>query len=85
MSDELRAWSDGTDTYVAASLDAALAMQREVAGEDCEQAPADEWSVLPPERVLTIDLSEQDRGKVTKTIAQWILENGPGMLCSTEY
>jgi hypothetical protein len=82
---ELHAWTDGTETYVAESVDAAMAMQRELAGDDCDQEPADEWRAFPPGKVFTIDLSEEDRGKVTKTIAEWILENGPGKLCSTEW
>ena len=82
MSD-LHAWTDGTDTFVATSMDDARRMQREYGGENCDQEDDSAWHIYDPERALTIYLDD-GRGKVTKTISEWILEHGPGPLCSTD-
>lgn len=82
MSD-LKCWTDGTDTIVAASKERAMEIQRQVTGVSIdEQEPAAEWSQLQPDKPQRI-FDDNDKA-VTKTIAAWIQENGEGYLCSSQ-
>lgn len=79
----LNLWTDDTETYVADSAEQAREMQVKCLGENPDDL--DEWHIRKEKGPLTIDLSEQDLGKVTLTHAEWIERNGPGFLCSSEY
>lgn len=83
MSD-LALFSDGTETYVASSVEEARKMQFDLCGENPE--PETEWSEVSKnvDRTLTIH-TDDGEGPVSKTVGQWIKDNGPGFLCSTEY
>jgi len=77
----LKLWTDGTETYVAESIEDAMRMQRETLGENPE--PQD-WEERIPLGPLTIHLDDGQR-EVTRTAEEWIASNGPGFLCSTEF
>lgn len=79
---KLRVWSDGTDTYVAATLERAMELQRGGGGLKIEDQNAGEWMECSLSGSLTIDI---DGVKVRKPVTQWVKENGEGLLCSTEY
>lgn len=80
----LRLWTNGFDTYVAESPADIPAMHKAWNGYDMD---ADEREFYErDDEVITI-ASPDDEGcpSVTKTAAEWIAANGPGLLCSTEY
>ncbi len=77
---DLKVWADDTDMYVAESIERAMEMQLEMTGSN--PCPREKWHEATW-RKLTIDLDD-GRGGVTKTLPEWIAENGPGMLCSSE-
>jgi hypothetical protein len=80
----LKIWTDGTEAYVAASIEEAMAMQAALLGESpCEVG---EWGE-DERQVLTIidDPASSLEKKTTKRREDWIAENGPGFLYSSEY
>ncbi len=83
---ELKAWNNGSETVIATSAEDAATVLAEEWGEDPDKHLRDhdhKWvEVTLP--TLTID-TDSDRGKVTQTLAEWIVENGRGILCSTEW
>lgn len=82
MENELRIWTDGTDTYVATTVEHAMLMQRQLLGENPSEADA--WGE-DTRAIITILDDDAPGGKVTKTRDEWIADNGPGFLCSTEW
>jgi hypothetical protein len=81
-STALHVFSDGTDTVVAASLEDALAVWTEHAGE--REDDMDPFELVPDEKPLTI--TDADDGTMeTKTAGQWADDNGRGFMCSTEW
>lgn len=80
----LSLWFNGADTYVAKSAEHARAQMLELFGPGSEDdvPPLGDWSEDTRE-VLTI--GDEGEGTQTKTRAEWIAENGPGFLCSTEW
>ena len=76
---DLRLWTNGFDTYVAESPTDIPAMHKAWNGYDMDADERDD-------EVITIASPDDDGGpSVTKTAAEWIAANGPGLLCSTEY
>jgi len=49
---------------------------------DAKYMLQDEWTPIPLSTQLTIDF---DGNKITRTAGEWIVYNGEGLLCSTEY
>lgn len=78
---DLRLFTDGTETYVATSIAEARRLQFENIGENPEDESA--WREQTEPDPMTIALDD-GRGDVTQSIANWIKENGPGFLSSTE-
>jgi hypothetical protein len=80
----LRLWTNGFDTYVAESPADILAMHKAWSGEDLD---GDEQFIERTDAKITITIAdaEPSRERVTKTAAEWIADNGPGLLCSTEF
>jgi hypothetical protein len=81
----LNLWTDGTETYVADSAEAAMEMQVICLGEN--PSDVNRWHVRENKGPITIDMSERDAGdgEMTKTHAEWIAHNGPGFLSLTEH
>lgn len=79
---ELNLWTDDTETYIAESAEQAREMQSKILGG--EETDIEEWHIREDKGPLKIDLSEEDKGHVEKTHAEWIASNGPGFLCSTD-
>lgn len=59
MADELKAYTDYVDTYVATSVDEAKRFQRELLGITEEDQEGCEWCELPPDRELSILIEDQ--------------------------
>lgn len=78
---ELKLWTDGTETYVAESLEQAREMQFKNIDDNPE--PIEAWKERTSPDPLRIHTD--DHGYVTQPIADWIRKNGPGFLCSTEW
>lgn len=77
---------DGTEWYIAATLDDALAAQREHTGIGPDDQDREYWTEVPDESELGIYLDEEREAEATtKTCAEWAAEKGRGFLCSTEY
>ena len=80
----LRAYSDGTDTFVAYSLDDVWLLRDELCGNDAYEE--NEFEAIPMERKLKImDENHDPESAVEKTVKEWIEFNGRGFLCSTEF
>lgn len=85
----LSLWSNGSDTYVA--RDAAHA--RELMGRHIgfpyeeDATPTEDWKprVHVGPLLLAIEHDAAELTRETKTVDEWIAENGPGFLCSTEW
>lgn len=82
----LEAWTNGYDTYIAESAEAAREAMAAFTGEKLEDVPElDEWSRRDMRANFTIEFErDHKKERITKTIAEWIGENGPGFLASTE-
>ena len=87
----LKVWAnDVTDWVIAESAaDARVVMNEHIGpgypGEDDDQiAPEDEWTPEPDDKTLEIR-TDDGRGVVKKTCAEWVAESGRGFLASTEY
>jgi len=86
---ELGLWFNGADTYVARDAEHARELMAEQTGERIDDVPnVGKWR----EQAATGErLSLQREGErggepiVTKTVAEWIADNGPGFLFSTEW
>jgi len=86
---KLSLWTNGADTYVA--RDAAHA--RELMGKhlgfpyESDASPIEDWTQRMDTGPLTIVIEHDiaDLTRETKTVDEWIAENGPGFLCSTEH
>jgi len=50
-----------------------------------EDYPENDFVEEPMDKTLTIDMIDWGRGKVTKTVAEFIKEFGKGFFASTEY
>lgn len=90
LVNKFKVWTNGTDTVIAANLADVRSVIEAQIGCTLEQEgwSLDDWSALPDEEPLTINLEEQPEGldpKVTKTCAEWVASEGRGFLCSTEY
>lgn len=86
MSD-WKLFTDGTETYVAKSIEHARALQLDHCGDNPEEPDA--WAERTTPDPMTVDLDDGNGG-TTKTLAEWIehtLREFPdgGMLCSTEW
>jgi len=79
---ELKLWFNGADAYVARDAEHARELMAEQTGERIDDIPSfGEWS-KDDHQMLTI--GDDDKGTQTKSVAEWIRENGPGFLFSTE-
>jgi kynurenine formamidase len=90
--EQLHAFTDDTDTYVAASIEDAMSIQREHMGMREEDQDPEAWEQIPDERVISIhtddngQAAEADSPLIAKTAAEWVAHLGArGFLCSTEY
>ena len=84
----LRLWTNGFDTYVAASPADIPAMHKAWNGYDMDASEQYKFYERASDRPITItfvDGPDESGQRVTKTAAEWIAANGPGLLCSTEY
>jgi len=80
---DLRLWFNGADTYIARDAEHARELMAVLTGERIDDVPPfGEWS-KDDRQVLTI--CDDDKGTQTKGVAEWIRENGPGFLFSTEW
>ncbi len=82
MTTTTRLFTDDTEAYVAESIACAREMQFQAVGEN--PAEESEWREVryDPRKFMT--MKDEDGTNVTKTIAQWIADNGPGFLWTTE-
>lgn len=85
----LKVWAnDVTDWVIAESAADARAVLNEHTGfpgdDDDQIPPEDEWEAEPDDKPLEIR-TDDGRGVVKKTCAEWVAESGRGFLCSTEY
>jgi hypothetical protein len=92
-AERLRCYTvDDVDTFVARDLSDLWVQYERHYGEDYEAIVGDPRSdalvvELRPDLRLTIidDVHEDPDKKTTRTVAEWIETNGPGLLCSTEW
>lgn len=85
----MKVFTNGTDTFVAKSLNDIPAVIEAHYGFTMESEgwELDEFEEVPGDKPITI-CNVHDRGvddKETKTAAEWAAENGRGLLCSTEW
>ena len=89
MNGELKLWSNGGDTYVAIDAEHARNLMAAQTGERIEDIPEiDKWreQIATNERLsLQREGERGDKPVITKTVAEWIRESGPGFLFSTEW
>lgn len=84
---QLSCYTDGEETYVAYSIEDITLIRNEL-GYSSDHKQEDPFVELPPSEQLTIRLDEEDElnpgqaKEVTKTIGEWIADNGRGLLCS---
>lgn len=83
---------DDVDTFVARDRVHMWQLYEERYGDSYEAmtgVPLDSAYIeeLPPGHELTIidDVHDDPSRKTTKTVAEWIAQDGPGLLCSTEW
>jgi hypothetical protein len=83
-TDGLFGFYDGDSTVIAESVDEAYELLTKATGLGAgDMTPKNEWVKVHPERVLSI---EWETGvKFKKTLADWIREQGKGLLCSENY
>ncbi len=79
----LKLWTNGADTYVARDVEHVLELYKQAQGVEYDADDCGEWELREDEGPFAI--TDEDGGKVTRTPAEWIAENGPGFLCSTEF
>lgn len=94
----LKVWTDGTDTFVAEDLDDLRRVKS--AYLSATNSPDDPWDptgdmgapgdfdMVPPEKAIAIrydDAPTKAEEKRTQTALEWAIENGRGLLCSTEF
>ena len=86
---ELQVFHDGYDWVIAASAEDAAALLTESRGDDPPILAA-EFTAMAPDAKLGVLCNE--RGKpddhgigVTKTCAEWVEQEGRGILCSRDY
>jgi hypothetical protein len=84
---DLKLWFNGADTFVAESAEHARVLMREHLGpgSDDDVPPVDEWHERIGMITIHIEHDIGDTTPETKPHDVWILENGPGFLCSTEW
>jgi hypothetical protein len=82
---DLHCFTNEIDTYVAASLEDALAAEREHTGMRPEDQDPETWEQLAEDHELGIWLDEELKNHATKTCAEWAAERGRGFLCTSEY
>src|SRR3954468_13083839 len=84
---ELHVWHDGQDWAIAESADEAARMVGEMTGDD--DITGEDFEALAPDvkiSVLCEDGRPSDQGVgVEKTCAEWIAQEGEGILCSTDF
>lgn len=83
----MRVWSNGMDTVVAPDLDAVQKIVEAQHGTTFEDEgwTLDEWFALDDDRLLTISNFDGNEGKLALTASEWVLREGEGFLCSTEF
>jgi hypothetical protein len=86
----LRVYTNGTDFYVAESLNECWALFEKHTGErraDYEEHdPFGQLVAEMPVKILCENGKPSDSGEfLTKTAAEWAKQEGKGFLCSTEY
>lgn len=77
---ELRLWTNDFYTFVARDPAHVLELYEATIGEPYDPE-AGEWEERANNGPLTINFEEEGGGRITKTHAEWIAENGPGLLC----
>ena len=83
MSD-LKLWTNGVETYVARDAEHVLELYQAHNRQAYDAEECGEWEEREDTGPFAIYVDD-GRGSVKKTPAEWIADNGPGMLCSTEY
>lgn len=86
----LQLWTNDYDTFVAESAEEAVKLMCEMVGEPIESYTGEGEFELHEkqdndELTIVIENEEGVEGPVTKTVREWIDQNGKGLLCSTEY
>jgi hypothetical protein len=88
MEKELHCFDNDYDTVVAYSKEDAQIVYHEYIGSSkMDECEIDDWDQISDDAVLKIDVEGNYNLEdvVSKTAREWILENGRGFLCSTEY
>ena len=80
----LKIWTDKTVWYVAESAEDAHRMQVNDSSVDDATAPNGWVEVTGETLTLTDDDGTGTQTRETKTLVEWVGENGPGFLASTE-
>jgi|JI10StandDraft_1071094.scaffolds.fasta_scaffold79507_5 hypothetical protein len=86
---DLKVWAsltdaDETELVVAASEEDAQAAIAEHIGDKPEDVARRAWQEIPADRVIEIG-TDDGRGVLKKTAAEWVASDGRGFLCSTEW
>lgn len=82
----LKVYTNDVEHIIGEDLDDVREVLVDLYGDD-NDFDADDWREVDRESSLTVDFHEDapERGKETKTVREWIVEMGRGLLCSTEY
>lgn len=84
MNEGLKLWTNSVDTYVGRDVPHVLELYQKATGQSYDAEDMGEWSEREDKGPFSIKVDD-GRDVVTQTHAEWIAENGPGFLCSTEY
>lgn len=81
MADDLKIFTDGTDTYVARSEHEAMLLRAHDTGHSPDESEPFHEVMGPTLRIWDEDTNKSEE----KTLVEWIADlGGPGLLCSTE-
>jgi hypothetical protein len=80
----LKVWTDGTDTVIAEDIRDVQKVIEELHGS--WESEDDDWGEVKDEsEVITIHNFDGNGAVLSKTAGEWIVSEGRGFLCSTEY
>jgi hypothetical protein len=85
---QLKTWTNGVDTVIAADLtDVKGVIETHYGLDDWSQEGwgADDWGLVPEDEVITIHNFTGHEDVVEKTAAEFVRSEGRCFLCSTEW